>query len=419
MNIANAYLAFLCIVMITFILAATLMSYKKTKDIIYFIFLLIVELLILITSSISVLVQAYAGVDGIVISNILTYFSFLGDYVLIFLFGCFLFCIIDKKKKINNAAYIVLTSLTIIGVVFLTISLTVPNLYFYIPTEESISIGKNYYTSHIIGIIIIGMFVLILINYFKYLTKKEIITFLVFEMFPLLSLILGAIFPNIIFSSIIPAFGLLAIYTNIYIESYKSKELELAEHKQMILLSQIRPHFIFNTLSTIKALYMENPSEGERILDSFSTYLRGNINSLSNNELIPFEKELEHTKCYLDIEKTRFGDRLNVVFDIEEKDFLIPSLIIQPISENAVRHGISKKRNGGTVTIKTRLRKNYVQIDVIDDGVGFDASENIKAGHVGVSNIKERIEKYVKGGKVTIKSQKGVGTIVTILIPKR
>ena len=163
-----------------------------------------------------------------------------------------------------------------------------------------------------------------------------------------------------------------------------------------------------------------SPKLAKNLTIDFSRYLRQNLNSMTDEHLIPFEKELEHVECYLRIEKTRFRENLNVIYSIQCKDFYIPPLTVQPIVENAVKHGITKKADGGTVKISTfSTEKSYV-IEIIDDGVGFDP-EALTAQdqrHVGLENVESRVTRMCKGS-IFVKSTVDVGTRVTIEIPRK
>ena len=196
-------------------------------------------------------------------------------------------------------------------------------------------------------------------------------------------------------------------------------ELKLQESKISIMLSQIQPHFLYNTLNSIYQLCETNPMLARRMVNSFSEYLRNNLSSLDEPGLIPFKTELEHIKTYLDIEKIRFDDNLEIEYDIECKDFLLPVLTVQPIVENAVKHGTSKKRGGGKVVILTREDNESYIIIVSDTGCGFDATIKKDDGkkHVGIENVKQRLSNMCNGILI-IESKIGDGTVVTIKIPK-
>ena len=182
------------------------------------------------------------------------------------------------------------------------------------------------------------------------------------------------------------------------------------------MLSQINPHFVYNTLTTIASKCDTSPKQAKYLTIEFSQYLRRNLDTLTNEALIPFEQELDHVECYLKIEKARFRERLNVIYSIQCKDFSIPPLTVQPLVENAVKHGITKKANGGTVKISTFEEDNSYIVEIIDDGVGFD-TENTEM-HIGLQNVQNRIAAMCRG-ELTVKSTVGVGTRVRLEIPKK
>lgn len=215
-------------------------------------------------------------------------------------------------------------------------------------------------------------------------------------------------------------FGLIFILFHGELEAQLlEKEKELNDMKINLMLSQIGPHFIYNTLNTIGALCTRNPKEAEATVNQFARYLRSNLNSLSAPELIPFEQELEHTKTYVSIEQKRFQEKLRVEYDTPETRFLIPALSLQPLVENAIRYGIRRKRGGGTVRIHTTVEDHGYLVVVEDDGAGFDVStlpEDGK-GHIGIWNVKNRLQTMCQGD-LQITSTPGVGTKVVLSIPK-
>ena len=195
-------------------------------------------------------------------------------------------------------------------------------------------------------------------------------------------------------------------------------EIELLESKISIMLSQIKPHFLYNSLIAIRELCLIDPKTASETVDEFSNYLRGNLDSLSINKPISFSKELKHVQTYLSLEKKRFEERLTINYDISARDFMIPALTLQLIVENAVRHGITKREDGGSVSIKTRESETDVTITVTDDGIGFDVeklSDNYR--HVGIRNAKNRLAAMCDG-TLTIESTSDVGTVAVITIPK-
>lgn len=212
--------------------------------------------------------------------------------------------------------------------------------------------------------------------------------------------------------------------TEIYNAALKSAELDkqLTEANTAIMVSQIQPHFLYNALNTIKYLIKRDPKSAEKAVVSFSYYLRGNMDSLTQKTPIPFQDEMEHIKHYCDIELLRFGDKINIEYDIKCDSFAVPALSIQPIVENAIKHGITKKAEGGTVKISSFEEDDFYCVTVNDDGIGFEAeapdyADNEYHAHVGLSNVSRRL-KQMCNAEIIIESHEGKGTHVTIKIPK-
>ena len=194
---------------------------------------------------------------------------------------------------------------------------------------------------------------------------------------------------------------------------------ELQENRISIMLSQMKPHFIFNTLNTIYHLCDIDPEKAKSTLSSFSTYLRNNINNLEQSKLIFFEQELSFINAYLDIEKVRFDDELLISFDIGVSDFKVPVLTVQPIVENAVKHGTSKKEGVSHLYITTRETDSFYEIEIRDTGVGFDMNlcMSNEDRHIGINNVRQRL-RTLCNGSLTIESALGAGTTALIQIPK-
>ena len=187
------------------------------------------------------------------------------------------------------------------------------------------------------------------------------------------------------------------------------------------MLSQIKPHFLYNALTLIIDLCDTDPQKVKEATVEFSRYLRGNMESIDRTGPISFEKELEHTKLYLDIEQMRFAGDLQVRYDIACTGFSLPALTVEPLAENAVRHGVREKPDGrGTVVIATRETPDGYEITVTDDGPGFDPDRLPEDGqmHVGIANVRERLRQIVDGS-LEYRSAPGEGTAAIIRIPKQ
>ena len=176
---------------------------------------------------------------------------------------------------------------------------------------------------------------------------------------------------------------------------------------------------MYNTLETIEALCMTDPKAAKEATAQFSQYLRSNLAGIGEDKMVPFQKELSHARLYLDLEKTRFEEDLQVVYSITCTDFFLPPLTLEPLVENAVRHGVRMQPDGrGTVEISAREKPDCFEISVQDNGPGFDArvAPTDDRPHIGIENVRQRLESC--GGSLTIHSEIGTGTTATIRVPK-
>ncbi len=275
----------------------------------------------------------------------------------------------------------------------------------------------------------IGGFAILVWNYGvaafhrKKLSMNDFAGLIFFPLFPLLGSIMRLFYDKISYMPIMCSLSLLMIYHFIHLDRisrYKEQQDALEKAGMQIALNQIGPHFMYNTLNSISCLCLQDPEAASECVNDFAEYLRGNMNSLNLEEKIPFEKEIQHVNHYLKLEKIRFDDLLSFEYHIDDDNFFIPPLSVQPIVENAVKHGIGKKENGGSIVISAeKIGSNYV-IKVTDDGVGFDTGTVMEnsSNHIGIKNVTERIEK-LSNGTVDISSEPDKGTTVTITIPEK
>ncbi|WP_026512318.1 sensor histidine kinase [Butyrivibrio sp. NC2007] len=255
------------------------------------------------------------------------------------------------------------------------------------------------------------------------LTPKEKHAFIIFNVAPMFAMFIQSRVFGIHFialSSVIAAIFMLSYMINDQTELYYMKEAENAKLKLDILQAQIQPHFLFNSLTTIKQLCVKDPEKASEAIETFIVYLRHNMDSLTAEKPIDFSRELEHVKGYLELQKLRFGEDLCVKYDLEFTNFKIPTLALQPIVENAVTYGIRKSENGqGTVVIRTKKTGDTVEVIVEDDGPGFvpeDVKDTKNRAHIGIVNVRERVEN-IAGGELIIDSEIGKGTKAIIKLP--
>lgn len=336
------------------------------------------------------------------------------------LFFIYVLSYVSMQEKAKNILYIVNLSLFSVFVILDIVNIFT-GIFFTAGTNGEYLRSKTMFFSQ--GYQLVMFVITVVITLFnKKLVIREKIAFSMYCLLPLVAIILQNRFKGyaIAYLSIIVAIEILFFFVNV------SKNIQLAQEKEKnkeaqirIMMSQIQPHFIYNSLSSISTLIAIDPSKAQRTLDSFTEYLRANISSLTETKLIPFEDELRHIQTYVSLEKVRFNDRINVEYNIETKDFDVPPLSLQPIVENAIKHGILKKVEGGTVILKAYETNNTYIVEISDDGVGFNAEEyeDIENKHFGINNIKHRI-KNMCNGDILIKSQIGVGTKVIVMFYK-
>ncbi len=265
-------------------------------------------------------------------------------------------------------------------------------------------------------VLFIIIFVITVFN--KKLNLREKLAFGSYCILPLIAIILQNTFKGyaIAYLSIIIAIEMLFLFLNMTRNIQLSEAQEKNKEAQIkIMMSQIQPHFIYNSLSSISTLIPIDQYKAQKALDDFTEYLRHNLSSLTQTSLIPFEDELRHIQTYVSLEKVRFNDRLNVVYDIQTTDFYVPPLSLQPLVENAVKHGILKKVEGGTLIFKTFETEEAYVVEIKDDGVGFDP-KTIDFGsnkHIGINNIKNRLKSMCHADLI-IQSEPGIGTSTTV-----
>jgi two-component sensor histidine kinase len=194
------------------------------------------------------------------------------------------------------------------------------------------------------------------------------------------------------------------------------KEQELSESRIRLLRQQISPHFVFNALAVIKSLIRKDREKAVRCVEDFSDYLRANVDVLSSDRLIPFGEELTHVEAYVSIVKAEESRPIDMQYDLQETDFLLPPLTVEPLVENAIRHGLP---NGGTVTLSTRAENDAYLIEVSDNGIGFNGSGTQEAGKrssIGLENVQARL-RMLCGGTLSVASG-SEGATLTIRLPK-
>ncbi|MBQ9228702.1 MAG: histidine kinase [Eubacterium sp.] len=329
-----------------------------------------------------------------------------------------MFCKLVRPNGKNTVAWVlvILNALIYLSALF-------SRFVFYIDPDNHFHRGSIFnYTAYVVSFILLAHLIYCTISEYK--SRKSFIW---------IALINAAIIVISAILEITPAYfdypvGYLTIaivccslfyYIWLHLEFVREHERALmAEQRIKIMMSQIQPHFVSNTLTTIQSLCMLDPPKAAEITGKFGAYIRNNIASLDEEKLIPIKKEIEHTKIYTEIEMLRFPD-ISVEYEIDEEDFSVPALTVQPLVENAIRHGVREIENGKVSIVTKNTEKSHI-ITIRDNGVGFDTDTlSVQDGaHIGINNVRERV-KAMCGGTLAIDSQIGKGTTVTITIPRR
>ena len=250
-------------------------------------------------------------------------------------------------------------------------------------------------------------FILVIIN--KTLNIREKVAFCLYCILPLVSIIAQNILKGyaIAYATLLVAVEILFLFLNVEKNiKLKEEQEKLKDANVKIMVSQIQPHFVYNTLSSISTLIPIDPDKAQKALDDFTDYLRMNFSTLTATKLVAFDDELRHIKTYVNLEKMRFNE---VKF----------TLVVTNLVENAIKHGILKKIEGGTVTLKTRETEEAYIIEVSDDGIGFDMNEVDFKGnkHIGLNNVRHRVTTMAKGD-IDFYSEPYKGTKVVVKLYK-
>lgn len=282
--------------------------------------------------------------------------------------------------------------------------------------------GPLFWLSQVIAIASLLLDMALILRYRKRLSRAERISFCVYVCVPILAIIAQMFFCGICFlllSSTLAAVFMLGAIILDQTERYYRTERELTQMRSALVLSQVQPHFLYNSLTAIAQLCEQAPAEAKKAAFAFAEYLRTNMNSLNAKGTVPFTTELKHIETYLYLEQLPFGDELFVDMDIETTDFRLPALTIQPLVENAVKWGVGQAEDGGTVRPSTRETPLGAEITISDNGVGFDPEHPAKDGreHFGLQLVRDRLQ-MICGAKLTVESRLGQGAVARVFIPR-
>lgn len=347
-------------------------------------------------------------------------FQYLAGYALLFLYCWYLLGRLDRWGTWRWVRRVVLL-LCGIGEGLTILSQWTGLFYTTIPGSGS-QRGSGFWLSNVIALTALALVGGGVLFCWKEFSKRERWMALMYVLLPVALLVADLVWNALLLMGLGTTLILVLVFVNIQLHRdrrLREQDKELAEKKIAIMLSQIQPHFLFNILGSIEWLCETDPSRAQEATDELARFLRGNMDSLQSTKTIPASRELEHVRCYLNLERIRFGNKLRVEYDIGPMDFFLPALSLQPLVENAVRHGVTKREEGGTIQVTTSQTALYDQVTIRDDGVGFDPQSDQEDGrdHVGIENVRSRLAAQC-GGSLFIHSKPGIGTVAQVRIPR-
>ncbi|MGN0905660.1 MAG: sensor histidine kinase [Bullifex sp.] len=418
-------LLFACLVNVS-LLIGTLSNRKKNCDFMNWFSYLLAAVIIMIAGE-AMLWGWVGSASGLLLAKTGAFLSFGSGAAVNTLFVYCLISFVSEREHVSRRFAHIFASVNLVFLMLVILSMF-NGMLFTFDEEGWYSDGWAYW---IVNLFDVGTQVLELVlvfHYRKILKKNAFYTLLSFSILPFASMLLIPYWtptPMYLATTLSLIFIQLLFHGEVT-RQLAEKELLLAERERQLAdsrismaLSQLKPHFLYNVLNSIYYLCGKDPERAQEAVNYFSDYLRNNMSSIEVKKMIPFAEELKHTETYLELEKIRFRT-LKVETDIRTSSFMCPPLSLQPLVENAVKHGISKKRGGGTVRISTEETGNAYIIKVRDDGIGFDPEHYRDDGkvHIGMENVRERIERMA-GGTLKVTSAPGCGCEAVITLLKK
>lgn len=291
------------------------------------------------------------------------------------------------------------------------------NVFYYVTPDNQYVRGPLYALMMLPLVAVMILNTVGVIRRRKKLSRRRYIAFLVYFLPMTATLIIQMFIPDevlVVFGMALLALVMFVLILSYNVDRYTRQQQEIAHQRAGIMVLQMRPHFICNTMMGIYYLCDQDPEKAKQVTLDFTSYLRKNFAAIASEDTIPFSDELEHTRAYLAVEQAQFDDTLFVSFDTQYTAFRLPPLTLQPIVENAVKHGMKASNAPIHISVAAKKTDTSVEITVEDDGPGF-APVDDNEPHVALNNIRQRLE--LIGGKLEIKEREGGGTSVTVKIP--
>ena len=322
----------------------------------------------------------------------------------------------------KNVLFHIIHTLLAIYIILLIYTQFSTSIY-YITAENVYNRGPYY------PVLLVPPALLMLVNIIIYIQKRGNLSkyqrnaFAIYLVVPLVCMIIQMVSYGlllIVIGSSLSAFFMFTTILSDQTEHYIKQSEEKLQAEANIKVLQMRPHFIYNTMTSIYYLCEQSPEKAMKTINDFTNYLRRNFSAIAKDGPIPFKEELEHVHTYLSIEQTRFEGNLFVEFDTSDTNFRIPPLTLQPLVENSVKYGVDPELDPLYIRVSSEETDLGHVITVTDTGPGFDMDEPFSTDdrnpHVAIANIKERLS-MMCNGTLTISKRPEGGTEAVIFIP--
>ena len=395
-------------------------TYMEKKSRRFFKFFFIILILYIISDLTSQITLIMLGPEAAVLSRVAVFSESLCSSILMPMLTWYILRCAGKipwKNPFMQISWILLFCYVVI------LAITQFTTAIYSVSDENVYQRGPWYPILLIPPAMLMLFNMIaLLKYKNDMTARQQKALTVYLFIPFACMIIQMLsygFLLIVIGSSVSALFMLIFILQDQMEKYIVKLEENAKAQASINVLQMRPHFIYNTMTSIYYLCEQDPKKAMDTINNFTNYLRKNFSAIAKEGTIPFKEELEHARTYLAVEMVRFEGKLFVEFDTPHINFRIPPLTLQPIIENSVKYGVDPDLEPLYISVQTNETANGSEIIVTDNGPGFNENEYKNTGepHIAINNIRERLA-LMCNGSISFSDREGGGTIVKIYIPR-
>ena len=324
------------------------------------------------------------------------------------------------EKPKNSLLFKIVTVIFCVYVVLLSVTQVTDSVYRVTPDNKFIR-GSLWALWMIPLVVIMILNIAGVIRRRKKLSKKHFNALIIY-LLPMTAAIIFHMFSSVelfvILCMALFAMVMFGLILSDNIEQYTKQQRQIAHERASVMILQMRPHFIYNTMTTIYYLCKQDADKAQQVTLDFTDYLRKNFTAIASENPVPFADELKHTQAYLAVEQAQHEDMLVVEYDTPHTHFRVPPLTLQPLVENAVKHAMDPDGDPLHIYVKTRQPENGSEIIVENTGADFDPVADNNEPHIALNNIRNRLE-MMCGGTLTVSPRDGGGTVVRVTIPMK